>query len=52
VEAAILRTHDEKVLLGVSPDEVARFRPQVEAQADAVAAGLRAAHLARTTRQP
>jgi hypothetical protein len=47
LERDIVRAHDEKQLLGVSADEVARQRSAVVALAERVCAILRAEYLAR-----
>lgn len=45
LERSIVAAHDEKVLLGVSAEEVARFRRDVVELARNVANGLRADYL-------
>ena len=50
LEAAIVQAHDEKRQLGVSAEEVARYRPAVVALARTVCDQLRAEYLARSSR--
>ena len=50
LERQMIAAHDEKILLGVSAEEVARFRPAVVAQARAIAAQRRLEYHARMHR--
>ena len=51
LERRMVQAHDEKAQLGVSAEEVARFRPDVVAQAKAVCDRMRAEHLARIAKR-
>ena len=48
LERCIIAAHDQRIDLGASAEEVARFRPEVVAQAAAVCDQLRAEYLERT----
>ena len=50
LERCIVAAHDQKIDLGASAEEVARFRPAVVAQAAAACDQMRREYLARVKR--